>query len=291
MLAALSVLMVAITGSVLKGDYVFLSPNWQSYSVSSDTSNNPVPNTELFKNIPRFVYAEYGDKDSRSLILSRSGKLYKTGSKDSLKSIARRYVPNDKTLDEFLQEIVNENSLPPSALLFDYSFEDGTNVFLPGVSQNIARTTEKKPYSPVVKKTKTDAVRKQYVFPLSYRTISSYFGYRTHPTKKKTILHKGCDFRAPLGTPVYAAREGKVIESGWERGYGKTVEIRHSDGYVTRYAHLSAITVKKGDSVSQGVSKIGEVGKSGLATGYHLHFELINPNGRVQNPLPLMKKK
>ena len=60
---------------------------------------------------------------------------------------------------------------------------------------------------------------------------------------------------------------------------------------MTRYAHLSSISVKKGDSVSQGVSKIGEVGKSGLATGYHLHFELINPKGRVQNPLPLMKKK
>lgn len=96
--------------------------------------------------------------------------------------------------------------------------------------------------------------------------------------------HKAIDIAGPKGTPIVAADSGFVIRAGWtDVGYGNMVEIDHGNGYRTLYAHLSAIDVAEGQSVAKG-STIGRCGATGYATGYHLHFEVIEGDAR-RNPL------
>jgi len=94
--------------------------------------------------------------------------------------------------------------------------------------------------------------------------------------------HNGIDFSAPKGTPVYAAADGIVLFSGKMEGYGRIIRIDHGNGIETRYAHLKSRGVKAGKHVAMG-TRIGKVGKSGRATGYHLHYE-IRVNGQPVNP-------
>ncbi len=124
--------------------------------------------------------------------------------------------------------------------------------------------------------------------PLKSYVITSGFGIRFHPILKKYRPHHGVDYAAPYGTKVRSVGDGKVIFAGWRGGYGKTVIIRHGKGYITTYAHLSRIYVKKGQNVKQG-QIIGAVGSTGLSTGPHLHFE-VRRHGRLLNPLRLNLK-
>ena len=94
--------------------------------------------------------------------------------------------------------------------------------------------------------------------------------------------HTGIDFNGNFGDSVYAARVGTVIFTGWRPAYGRTIEIRHLDGVVTRYAHLSRIRVEAGQEVDVG-QRIGNIGASGKAFGAHLHFETL-VNGNYKNP-------
>lgn len=114
--------------------------------------------------------------------------------------------------------------------------------------------------------------------------IRSVFGMRRHPVKKRKIFHKGIDIAAKRGSDVLAAASGKVIYSGWKKGYGKTVTIEHQDKLTTLYAHMDKIFVKAGQEVREG-SRIGAVGRTGLTTGAHLHFELM-ADGKHINPVP-----
>ncbi len=119
--------------------------------------------------------------------------------------------------------------------------------------------------------------------PLPYRRISSGFNRRRfHPILKKPVPHLGTDYAAPSGTRVWATARGRVVHAGWKGGYGKLVEIEHPNGYRTRYAHLSRISVRKRQYVQQS-DIIGRVGATGRATGPHLHYELIK-NGQHRNP-------
>lgn len=114
--------------------------------------------------------------------------------------------------------------------------------------------------------------------------IRSAFGMRRHPVKKRKIFHKGIDIAAKRGSDVLAAASGKVIFSGWKKGYGKTVTIEHQDGLTTLYAHMDKLFIKAGQEVEEG-SRIGAVGRTGLTTGAHLHFELM-ADGKHINPVP-----
>ena len=96
------------------------------------------------------------------------------------------------------------------------------------------------------------------------RTASGY-GYRVDPVYKTTKFHEGMDFSANIGTPVYATGNGKVIETGWQQGYGNTVVIDHGYDYKTRYAHLNKILVRQGQTVVRG-EEIAEVGNTGKST-------------------------
>ncbi|MBB6671488.1 murein hydrolase activator EnvC family protein [Cohnella nanjingensis] len=124
---------------------------------------------------------------------------------------------------------------------------------------------------------------------IDYR-ISSPFGYRTHPvTGQKNKLHTGMDMAAPNGTSVYAAESGVVIVAQSWSGYGNCIIINHGGGLWTLYGHLKpgGILVKKGETVKRG-EKIGLVGMTGTATGYHLHFE-VRKDGEPVNPAPYLK--
>ncbi|MBD2104584.1 peptidoglycan DD-metalloendopeptidase family protein [Leptolyngbya sp. FACHB-261] len=97
-------------------------------------------------------------------------------------------------------------------------------------------------------------------------------------------LHAGIDIAAPVGTPIMAAASGEIIVAGWDSGgYGYKIDIRHENGTVTRYAHLSRILVQVGQQVNQG-EHIGAMGSTGFSTGPHLHFEVRPGGGRAVNP-------
>jgi murein DD-endopeptidase MepM/ murein hydrolase activator NlpD len=115
-----------------------------------------------------------------------------------------------------------------------------------------------------------------YIWPLTRVEVSSPFGQRWGR------LHSGIDLRAPRGTPVKASSHGRVIFSGRKSGYGKIIIIAHADDVETTYAHNSRNLVKVGQRVKKG-RVIAKVGRTGNATGYHLHFE-IRRRGKAINP-------
>ena len=124
--------------------------------------------------------------------------------------------------------------------------------------------------------------------PLQFRRISSSFNRsRRHPILGFARQHQGTDYAADYGTPVLAAGDGVVAQASRSGGYGNLVEIRHANGILTRYGHLSAILVRRGSRVTQG-QVIGRVGAPGLATGSHLHYEFrVNGVARDSRRLDL----
>lgn len=120
--------------------------------------------------------------------------------------------------------------------------------------------------------------------------ISSPFGWRIHPVLKTRKFHSGVDLPKPTGTPVYATKEGKVIQAGNKgNSYGIHVMIDHGGGFVSIYGHLSSVDVKAGDMV-QGGQLIGRVGSTGRSTGPHLHFE-VRQNGKAIDPTDIVNGK
>ncbi len=121
--------------------------------------------------------------------------------------------------------------------------------------------------------------------PIATGKFTSGFGVRYHPILHYSRPHNGVDWGAPIGTPIFAAGNGAIIKAGWSSGYGRRVEIQHINGYVTTYNHMSAFGrgIKEGINVSQG-QIVGYLGASGLATGPHLHYEVI-VNGHYVDPM------
>lgn len=112
--------------------------------------------------------------------------------------------------------------------------------------------------------------------------VNSNFGNRLDPFRNRLAFHSGVDYPAPRGTAIVASGGGRVVYAGNRVEYGKTVEIDHGGGLVTRYAHASKILVSPGQIVMPG-QKIAEVGSTGRSTGSHLHFEVIK-DGLVVDP-------
>jgi len=123
--------------------------------------------------------------------------------------------------------------------------------------------------------------------PINGARLSSRFGKRRHPISGYTRLHKGTDFAAPTGTPIYAAGNGVVERASRYGGYGHYIRIRHAKGYKTAYAHLSRYGrgIKSGRRVKQG-DVIGYVGSTGASTGPHLHYEVYK-NGKAVDVMRL----
>lgn len=112
--------------------------------------------------------------------------------------------------------------------------------------------------------------------------MASGYGWRIDPIYHIRKHHDGMDFSAEKGTDIRVTGDGKVISAGYNKGYGLCVEVDHGYGYVTRYAHMSKLSVRRWQQVKRG-DKIGEVGSTGKSTGPHLHYE-VHLRGVVQNP-------
>ncbi len=134
------------------------------------------------------------------------------------------------------------------------------------------------------------AMRKAFLrAPLDFSRISSNFNLRRlHPIHKKIRAHRGTDYAAARGTPVYAAGDGRVIASAYNRANGNYVFIQHGNEIVTKYLHLHKRTVRKGQRVKQ-KQLIGTVGSTGYSTGPHLHYEFV-VNGVHRNPRTILQK-
>lgn len=116
-------------------------------------------------------------------------------------------------------------------------------------------------------------------------TVSSTFGLRMHPVKKVKKMHKGLDFKAPIGTPVMATSDGVVVKAVKQNtGYGNMIVIQHDDTFKTVYGQLSEIDVQHGQQIKKG-QIIGKVGNSGASTGPHLHYEVIKDGENVDPEL------
>ncbi len=120
--------------------------------------------------------------------------------------------------------------------------------------------------------------------PLKFiaRVTSKFSKARPHPILKIVRPHLGIDYAAPIGAPVVAVASGRVLSAGWNGGFGRSVHLRHPNGLETIYSHLSRISVHVGEEVAQG-ERIGDVGATGLATGPHLDFRVIQ-SGRFIDP-------
>jgi murein DD-endopeptidase MepM/ murein hydrolase activator NlpD len=113
-------------------------------------------------------------------------------------------------------------------------------------------------------------------------SITSGFGVRADPLTHQASMHEGIDFVAPVGTQIRSTGDGKVMRSGRAGAYGEMIEIAHSDGFVSRYAHLSRRHVNEGDKVERG-QLIGLLGNTGRSTGPHLHYE-VSYQGQPMHP-------
>jgi len=123
--------------------------------------------------------------------------------------------------------------------------------------------------------------------PIAAGEMTSPFGMRYHPILHFSRLHSGVDWAAPVGTPILAAGNGTVLKAAYDSGYGRRVEIQHANGYVTTYNHMSAFGrgMADGVQVKQG-QIVGYLGQSGLATGPHLHYEVMI-NGNFVDPMAI----
>jgi murein DD-endopeptidase MepM/ murein hydrolase activator NlpD len=126
--------------------------------------------------------------------------------------------------------------------------------------------------------------------PVEFRRVSSSFGMRHHPVLGVWRMHAGTDYAAASGTPVRAVGDGTVVFAGRKGGYGNVLEIRHRNGYVSRYGHLRGFAsgVRAGKPISMGTT-IGFVGATGLASGPHLHFEML-VGGAQRDPGATLRK-
>lgn len=245
--------LVYASHKVQKGEYSAfnLAKTYNTTSMSLQTTNND----ELILLYP----------GKRVTVHNKDGMLYevKKGS-ETLDAIVNRFKRGPAERKAFKESVVIANKLPGSALLDEFTFDKGDRILLPKIS--MAFDTYRIPVD------------------LGGMRISSRYGYRTHPITKRKKFHEGMDIPKPWGSPVYPARSGTVVEAGWHGGYGQLITIRHSDGFTTRYGHLSKIMVTVGQFVHRGKTMIGRVGSTGLSTGPHLHWEVRDRNGKPHNP-------
>jgi murein DD-endopeptidase MepM/ murein hydrolase activator NlpD len=127
-----------------------------------------------------------------------------------------------------------------------------------------------------------DLAQTPILIPVSLVSLSSGFGTRTDPLNNYVSEHTGLDFQGPIGMPIFAAGDGRILSTGWDNAYGLTVKIEHINGFVSKYAHASKILVSEGQDIKAG-QMIALIGNTGRSTGPHLHFEIIK-SGTPVNP-------
>ncbi len=202
---------------------------------------------------------------------NRIGLYYTIKKGDTLKKISKRF--RVKT-----SEIISNNRLGKSRLIA------GNKIFIPGAAGTFKR---KKSAVKKVKMKGLTAKRKiKFIWPIRGK-LTSGFGTRKDPLSGKRQFHCGIDISSNVGRKIKASASGTIIFSGWKRGYGNVVIIRHKFGYITVYAHNSKNLLKANDNVKAG-DIIALTGMTGAVTGAHLHFE-IRKYVTPLNPLRLLR--
>ncbi len=225
-----------------------------SSSLYADGIKSNVPNEVLIKLIKLFSFDLDFQRDIKknTLVSISYQKTYVENTSDfSIEDIDYARIEIGKNTLEYFKFLTNDGFI-------DYFNREGKNV-----KKSILKT------------------------PLDGAKLSSSFGMRKHPISGFNKMHKGIDFAAPIGTPIYAGGNGIVEYVGRNGGYGKYIRIRHNNEYKTAYAHLNSYKkgISKGVRVNQG-EVIGYVGNTGRSTGPHLHYEIIYQNQQI-NPLTL----
>lgn len=209
-----------------------------------------------------------------------NGVLYTVQSGDTLQKIADKFKGKSK-VDDITHNILDSefNQQHHNLTAPDFILNAGDFIMVPGGY---------KPYIPRVVNAYSGPI------PASAAKGTGNMGWPVSGriTQKFWTRHPGIDIGAPKGAPVYAADSGYVIVAGWDQervSYGYMILINHGNGYITRYAHLSAFNVEIGESVKKG-QLVGRVGSTGNSTGPHLHFEVIN-RGAHRNPFLFLAGK
>lgn len=191
---------------------------------------------------------------------------HKVQNGESLSLIAKKY-------NTTVSEIVSENNMSSTVVMA------GQTIKVPSKKSKSFKITNVK--------SRSNSDKYSWKTPVK-GWMSSPYGWRLHPVRKKRLFHAGIDLAAPKGTAIHSVAPGRVIYTGTRTGYGKLVIISHEKGLSTRYAHCSQILVKNGQIVKEG-QLIAKVGATGVATGPHLHFE-VRKNGKTQNPTSYLAK-
>ncbi|MGJ8570792.1 MAG: peptidoglycan DD-metalloendopeptidase family protein [Hoeflea sp.] len=242
-------------------------------------------------NINPLAYAAASSTAERESVGERADRIFSSVTL-SLKSIEREQIEKmqDLAVDAFetaseIDDIIKSAGLPASAV-------DDNAIGGPFVRPNDPNAFEATLDDLDQALGRLDTVRRHarklpIGVPALGREITSRYGNRRDPFLGRLAFHGGIDFRAPTGTPIYATGSGIVVHAGRNGGYGKMVEIDHGNGITTRYAHLSSVEVREGDTLSIGVP-IGKAGSTGRSTGPHLHYE-VRRNGNPVDPMRFLK--
>ena len=219
------------------------------------------PNQKLYRVIKKENVAKADVEPETKTIVN-----HKVQNGESLSIIAKKY-------NTTVRDIVNENNMTNTVLM----------------AGQIIKVPEKKKKNYKITSVSNKNTEKYAWKAPTKGWVSSPYGWRNHPVRKKRIFHAGLDLAAPKGTAIYSVAPGRVIFAGTRGGYGKLVIISHENGLSTRYGHCSKLLVKNGQFVKEG-QLIAKVGATGVATGNHLHFE-VRKNGKTQNPINYIKLK
>lgn len=181
----------------------------------------------------------------------------------NMNGILKVLEPSDELKDILFDYRVKETEV----LYLSNTFSNANTIFLAGAGFSLSERAEK--------------LGMEFLAPLKKFRITSLFGWRIHPVYKTRKMHQGIDLGGnSIGTPVYAAMGGRINFAGSSFGYGNLVIIKHRKGYESRYGHLDKIYVRSGQQVAVG-QPIGTVGNTGVSTGPHLHFEILQSRKRL----------
>ncbi|MGI6253316.1 MAG: peptidoglycan DD-metalloendopeptidase family protein [Aminivibrio sp.] len=242
---------------VAQGDSLWSIANSHNLEIDSLYGSNDLKNPDLLK------------PGATLRIPNQDGVFYKVKKGDNLDKIGKAYgIPAERIKKG------NDDGVLDGAL------KAGQEIFLPGARPATTVSAAQKKSGGI------SAGSRSYRWPVIGR-INSPFGWRRHPITRRRDFHTGIDIKAPRGRVIKAAKAGRVEYAGWMGGYGRVVVVRHNDGLSTLYAHCSSLSVRNGQSVSQGQT-IARVGTTGRTTGPHLHFE-VRKGKSPTNPLKLLK--
>jgi len=216
------------------------------------------------------IIASNGITNARAL---REGEILRIPNMDGIPHIVRTgdsLVSISQAFGVPLEAILDANDIQSDVI------SPGTTLFIPGARMN------------------RDDLRialgdQLFVHPVRGARLTSPFGWRNDPFTGVRRHHAAIDLAAPTGTPIVAAKSGRVSALGYDRVFGNFIIITHANNFQTLYAHLHTIGVRRGDQVRQG-ARIGTVGNTGLSTGPHLHFAIYR-NNRAVNPLDFLNNR